>query len=170
MFFSTPWRNKLFEISRIELSSEDPDSHWITARNIIQEKKPFVIFNFLNGERYNEFLKDLEKVKDYNYFRQTLHSSKEEILEKHQVPSVFLYPAEGSDNIKFFSTMREALKYYRLESIVLGFEHGEKITAEYMDGNKTTVGNDIVAYLSPHEMEGDDFYQTGTSYYKFTAI
>lgn len=170
MFFSRPWKNKMFEASRVELSSEDDDAHWATARDLIQDRKPFAIFNFLNRDRYNEFLKDLEQVKDYSFFRQTLHTSEDEVLEKTQVPSVFIFPKEDADSVKFFTIIRDSLKHYNLESVILGFENGEKITAEYKDGNKITVGNEIVSGLSPDEMEGDDFFQTGSNYYKFISI
>lgn len=168
MFFSRPRHNYLYESSRVELASGSNPS-WAEVREHIQEKKPFAILNFLNRDKYNAFLKDLEKVEKYDYFRQTLHTShSKEVLDKKEVPSVFFMPK--GDIEEFFDVMEKCMAHYDLDSVLFGFKEEGKVVAKYRDGEENTVGNEIVVSLEPSEMEPDDYYQFESNYYKFVPV
>lgn len=168
MFFSRQRLNYLYESTRVELAKGTNPS-WAEVREHIQEKKPFAILNFVNSDKYNAFLKDLEKVDKYEYFRQTLHTSQsEEVLEKREVPSAFFIPKGDVD--EFFDVMEQCVAHYDLDSVVFGFKEENKVVAKYKDGEENTIGNEIVVSLDPTEMEPDDYYQFQSNYYKFIPI
>lgn len=155
---------KLFEDFKKEdsASGQDKLETWSQVRDCIQMKRPFVIINFKNADSYNDANSYLE---GKNYIKQAAILS----IEGKEVryPSVFIILESDRD---FKNEVRKLYETFEIKQIIVGSAGSEYSTLYGSDGTSSDFGNEIVSALSPDEFSTDDYFQLGSTYYKFVEF
>lgn len=154
---------KLFE-EYTEGDQKDQNSEtshtWSDLRDAIQMKMPYFIVTFNTPEGYNKFIAKFLTNKEY--IKQMFFSLIDG--KKTDFPSVFVFDNEQNsrNSIKDYYTNE-----YSIRHIITNEMNGEHATMYFSDGSSTTAGNEIVSTNTPTEMQNEDYYQIGSTYYRF---
>jgi len=149
---------KLFE----EFSKEQKESSltWTEVRDTIQNRLPFAIIVFLNKESY---LKAKSKMfKRFTHVYQKAFMSKEGRLVAH--PAVFIKLEKEQP---FLSEVPGLYDKYKIKAMIVGGQGEEYSKYYFTDGSSSSLGNEIMSSLSKDEMENEDHFQIGSTYYRF---
>jgi hypothetical protein len=132
---------------------------WSDLRDSINLKKGFVIIDFEDSDAKSQFISsELHKL---DYSDQQYHLTS--VSGEGQVfPSVFVF---GSSQDLFKKPMG-LFKRFKIKRMIIGTEGKESPTL-YVNGERESFGSDIMSGISPSDMGGDDYYQSGSTYYKF---
>lgn len=146
---------KLFE----EFKKEKLET-WSQVRDTIQTKRPFVILIFRTKSSYQDAI--ASEFESVNFIKQTAYMTVDN--------KTILYPSI------FFTLDREKEvendihRYYEefdLVSAIVGESNSEFSTVYFSDGTSSDFGNEIVSALDPNEIDADDYFKVGSTYYKF---
>ena len=153
---------KLFEDFKKEESGAGQDKleTWSQVRDCIQMKRPFVIITFKNADSYNEAVSSYLKGK--NYIKQTAVLSVEGKEIKY--PSVFIM-LENDRNFK--NEVRKIYETFSVVQVIVGSVGSEFSTLYGRDGTSSDFGNEVITALSPEEFSTENYFQLGSSYYRF---
>lgn len=153
---------KLFEDFKKEESSGSQDKleTWSQVRDCIQMKRPFVIIVFKNKDSYNAAAESY--LKSFDYIKQVAHLTIES--QPVRYPSVFFTLDSDRD---FKNEVRKLYEEFNIKQIIVGSAGSEFSTLYASDGTSSDFGNEIVSALSPDEFSTDDYFQLGSTYYKF---
>jgi hypothetical protein len=156
---------KLFEDFKKEDTGSDQDKleTWSQVRDCIQMKRPFVIITFKNADSYAKAADSYLNGK--NYIKQTSLLSLEGKEVKY--PSVFITLESDRD---FKNEVRKLYETFEIKQIIVGSAGSEYSTLYGGDGTSSDFGNEIVSALSPDEFSTDDYFQVGSTYYKFVEF
>ena len=144
----------------IKNNSEETSHTWTQIRDTIQMKIPFVIVTFKNKDSYNSAL-DSDLFND-DYIKQSAALSKDGQLIDY--PSVFMVLDDDSD---FKDKIPQIFEKYKIKNIILGKKGEEYVDYYYDDGSTAPAGNEIVSSISKDEMDNDEHFKMGSTYYKF---
>ena len=133
---------------------------WQDLRNTMQAKLPFIIIDFQDKASYDSCIaKDLY---DERWAVQTYNQAQSENGDMKTYPSVFIFETtrEIEDRVKEF------FKRFQIYRIIVGGAESDHPTV-YIGGSSGDFGNDIVNGTSPSDVGSDNYYQIGSTYYKF---
>lgn len=135
-----------------------PKSHtWSDIRDTINLKKPFMILDFEDKDGMDQCISSEMHREDYS---EQSYNSKDMSGKVITVPSIFVFCSDSSyspDNL---------LKRFKIKRVIMGAA-GQKYPKLYLDGDPVEFGSDIMTGISPTDMGGDNYYQNGSTYYKF---
>jgi hypothetical protein len=153
---------KLYEDYQRDIAkNSDETSHtWTQIRDAIQTKIPFVIITFKNSESYNSAL-DSDLMED-DFIKQTAAISHDGKLLDY--PSVFMIL---DDDVRFKNKIPQIFEKYKVKNLILGKKGEEYIDYYYEDGSTSPAGNEVVSSISKDDMENDEHFKIGSTYYKF---
>lgn len=139
---------------------EETSHTWTQIRDAIQTKIPFVILVFKNRESYLSAL-DSDLLQD-DYIKQTASMSFNGTLVDY--PSIFMVL---DDDVKFKDKIPQIFEKYKIRALLLGKKGEEYVDYYTGDSSSSQIGNEIVSSLSKDEMDNDDHFKMGSTYYKF---
>jgi len=142
-----------------------PGNRYTLIRDSVQQKKPFLIYNFRDPNQYKAFLYDLDKYGKLNYVLQTIHSFDNTFQRNFQQPSIFVTNEDTNVSLEEFKKIAiGSLEHYRLDSVICLFEG--KVAIFYKNGEHKIIGSEIFTTFDKNEFSGD-YYQIGSNYYTF---
>lgn len=141
-------------------SQEQVSPTWNQVRDTLQMKKPFAILVFRTRSSYLQYLED---TKDADTLIKQIASLDRE-GQKIKYPSVFLVLGTDAD---FSDQAHQLFEKYDIKQIVAGQANVEYATLYLPDGSSSQLGNEIVSTLSPDELQDDEYFKIGSTYYKF---
>jgi hypothetical protein len=144
----------------IKNSSEETSHTWTQIRDAIQTKIPFVILAFRDKQSYLDILES--DLLSNDYIKQTASLSKNGALVDY--PSIFMIL---DDDVKFKDEIPQLFEKYKIKTLILGKKGEEYVDYYYEDGSTSEAGNEVVSSISKDDMENDDHFKMGTTYYKF---
>lgn len=144
----------------IKTQTDETGHTWTDIRDIVQTRLPFVIVIFEDTESYTKSLDSF--FKEYDYIKQTAFLSDDGKLVEY--PSIFI--AIDNDVI-FKNKIHQIFEKFKIKSLILG-KHGEEYSDLYSDsGSSTPMGNEVVSSNDPVDMQNDEHFKIGSTYYKF---
>lgn len=133
---------------------------WSQVRDAIQTKRPFMILIFKNNDSYREAISS--EFKSVNFIKQTAYMTVDNKTILY--PSIFFTLDREKD------TTTDIKRYYEefdLVSVIVGAANSEFSTVYFSDGASSDFGNEIVSSIDPNEVNADDHFKVGSTYYKF---
>lgn len=149
------------EYSQDIKTQTDETSHtWTEIRDAIQTRLPFTVIVFKNKDTYIEALDSY--FKDYDYIKQTASLSKDGKLIDY--PSIFIIL---DDDVDFKDKIPQIFSKFKIKSLILG-KKGEEYSDFYFDDStSSTAGNEVVSSNDLNDMQNDEHFKIGSTYYKF---
>ena len=144
----------------IKKDSEETGHTWTQVRDAIQTKIPFIIIVFKNKESYSDAL-DTDLFND-DYVKQTAALSNNGTLLDY--PSIFMVL---DDDVEFKNKIPQIFEKYKVKLLILGKQGDEYVDYYYSDGTSSPAGNEIVSSISKDDMDNDEHFKIGSTYYKF---
>ena len=156
---------KLYEEYNNDLiaQSEETGHTWTEIRDAIQTKLPFVILVFQTEDSYKTALKS--ELLSNDYIKQTASLSYNGELVDY--PSIFMVLDNDST---FKNKIPQIYEKYKIQSLILGKGGEDFVDYYFADGSTAEAGNEVVSSISTDEMENDDHFKMGATYYKFIAF
>jgi len=153
---------KLYEEYQQDIKSiSDETSHtWTQIRDAIQTKIPFVIITFKSDDSYTKALDS--DLFDDDYIKQSSAISQDGKLIDY--PSIFMVL---DDDVDFKDKIPQIFEKYKIKNLILGKKGEEYVDYYYEDGSTSPAGNEIISSLSKDDMENDEHFKMGSTYYKF---
>jgi hypothetical protein len=153
---------KLYEDYQQDITktTEDTSHTWTQIRDAIQTKIPFIIITFKNSESYSSAL-DSDLFQD-DYIKQTAAISRDGQMVDY--PSIFMVL---DDDAEFKDKIPQIFEKYKIKNLILGKKGEEYVDYYYSDGTSSPAGNEIVSSISKDDMENDEHFKMGSTYYKF---
>jgi len=153
---------KLYEDYQQEINktTEETGHTWTQIRDAIQTKIPFVIITFKNSESYSSAL-DSDLLQD-DYIKQTAALSHDGKLLDY--PSIFMIL---DDDVDFKDKIPQIFEKYKIKTLIFGKKGEEYVDYYFEDGTSSPAGNEIVSSISKDDMENDEHFKMGSTYYKF---
>jgi hypothetical protein len=152
---------KLFEehSTDIKADSDETSSTWSDVRDSIQMKLPFVIITFKDEDSYSRALKS-----EFfpNHIKQTSAMSSNGILSDY--PSLFIVV---DDDVSFKNKIPKIFDQFNVKNLILGKRGEDYCDVYFSDGTSSPAGNEIISSLSKDDMDNDDHFKMGSTYYKF---
>lgn len=153
---------KLYEEYQQDIKSttEETNHTWTQIRDAIQTKIPFVILTFKDRESYTSALES-DLLED-DYIKQSAAISHDGKLVDY--PSIFMVL---DDDVKFKDKIPQIFEKYKVKTLILGKKGEEYIDYYFEDGSSSPAGNEVISSISKDEMENDEHFKIGSTYYKF---
>ena len=153
---------KLYEEYQHDIKSttEETSHTWTQIRDAIQTKIPFVILTFKDRESYTSALGS-DLLED-DYIKQSAAISHDGKLVDY--PSIFMVL---DDDVKFKDKIPQIFEKYKVKTLILGKKGEEYIDYYFEDGSSSPAGNEVISSISKDEMENDEHFKIGSTYYKF---
>ena len=145
----------------IKTQTEETSHTWTDIRDTVQFRLPFTIIVFKNKESYQEAL-DTD-LKEFDYIKQSAAMSRNGDLIDY--PSVFIILQDDT----FKDKIPQLFEKFKIKTLILG-KKGEEYSDFYYNGASSPAGNEIVSSNSLDDMENDDHFKIGSTYYKFTDV
>ena len=156
---------KLYEDYQKDIKSttEETGHTWTQIRDAIQTKLPFIIITFKDSKSYSSAL-DSDLFQD-DYIKQTAAISQNGQLIDH--PSIFMVL---DDDVEFKDKIPQIFEKYKIQNLILGKKGEDYVDYYYDDGTSSPAGNEIVSSISKDDMENDEHFKIGSTYYKFIEV
>lgn len=143
-----------------------PGNRYTLIRDSVQQKKPFLIYNFRDPNQYKTFLYDLDVYGKLNYVLQSIHSFDNRFQRNFQQPSIFVTNEDSDVSLEDFKKLAlNSLTHYNLDSVICMYEG--KVAIFYKNGDHKFIGSNIYTTFDKDEIAGD-YYQIGSNYYTFS--
>lgn len=144
----------------LKAQSEETGHTWTQIRDAIQTKIPFVILVFKTKQSYLAAL-DSDILND-DYIKQTASLSTNGQLFNY--PSIFMIL---DDDVQFKDKIPQIFEKYKIKALILGKKGEEYIDYYFDDGSSNSAGNEVISSINKDDMENDDHFNMGSTYYKF---
>lgn len=131
---------------------------WTDVRDQMNLKLPFMIIDFEDEDSRTECIQD--DLQQEDYVEQSYHVKRDADLR--EIPSVFVF-CDDSDLIDRIGSLQ---KRFKIERIIFG-KYGKRIPTLYIDGESVDFSQDIKTGIGPDDVDNDEYYKIGSSYYKF---
>ena len=147
------------QLKYIKLFEEHQDgSTWSTVRDVIQEKKPFLL---VVCEDDDSCMGCRSALSAYNVIDQTAYLTEDG--ENIELPSLFA-PVNKDTNLD--DLVKTLFNKFSIKRIVTG-DNAEFIKMYYDATTQQNLGNELISDLSPQSMPPDDYFKIDSTYYKF---
>jgi len=132
---------------------------WTDVRDRLNLKLPFMIIDFKDNESL-EFAINSQLSKE-RYANQTYYVKdvSNKILE---YPSIFIF-CEGNELDNSIKGLQSRFNIHR----IISGKYGKNTPVLYTKGSSVEFGSDIKSGLSIDDVNDDDYYKIGSTYYKF---
>ena len=132
---------------------------WSDIRDSINNKESFMIIDFKDQDSLDQCVQS--EIHQDDYSEQT-YNTKNVDRELISMPSVFVFckDPDCTDRAK------SLLKRFKIKRLIIGIQ-GEKYPKAIIAGDTVEFSSDIMTGISPDDMEMDDYYKNGSTYYKF---
>ncbi len=144
----------------IKAQTDETGHTWSEIRDTIQTKLPFTIIVFKNKDSYSSSLES--DFKEYEYIKQTAYMSHDGKLLAY--PSIFIVL---DDDVEFKNKIPQIFEKFKIKSLILGKKGNESADFYFNDGSSSSVGNEIISANNPSDMQNDEHFKIGSTYYKF---
>ncbi len=131
---------------------------WSDVRDQMNLKLPFMIIDFENEESRDECIQD--ELYSEDYIEQSYNVRRDAKIKL--VPSIFIF----CDNSDLAEKIESLQKRFNIERIISG-KYGKRIPTLYSNGESMEFSQDIKSGIGPDDVENDEFYKLGSTYYKF---
>jgi hypothetical protein len=144
----------------IKTQTSETGHTWSEIRDAVQTRIPFTVIVFKNKDSYTEALDSF--FTEYDYIKQTAFLSHDGKLIDY--PSIFIIL---DDDIKFKDKIPQIFEKFKIKTLILG-KQGEEYSDYYFDdGSSSTLGNEVVSSNDITDMQNDEHFKIGSTYYKF---
>lgn len=133
---------------------------WSQVRDAIQMKRPFMILIFKDKDSYREAI--ASEFESVNFIKQTAYMTVDNKTILY--PSIFFTLDREKD---MTTDIKRYYEEFDLVSAIVGAANSEFSTVYFSDGTSSDFGNEIVSSLDPNEINADDHFKVGSTYYKF---
>lgn len=144
----------------IKIQTSETGHTWTDIRDAIQTRLPFTIIIFNDSNSYSDAL--ATDFKEYDYIKQTASLSLDGKLNDY--PSIFIILDSDSN---FKDKIDNINTKFKPKSIIIGDEGEEYSNFYYEDGSSSTLGNEVVSSNDITDMDNDEHFKLGSTYYKF---
>jgi len=145
-----------YDSSGIKDMTSESAGGWVDIRNRVQQLKPFTIISFKEDESYSRFLDGL----DTDYIKQDYYHDHIGDNEPHmKLPSIFIPKAK----IDIFGSTDPFDEY---DVFCMYYNKEDVITARFEE-EELVMGNELVSALSSNEVDSEDYFKIGSTFYKF---
>jgi hypothetical protein len=79
-------------------------------------------------------------------------------------PSIFMVL---NDDEEFKDKIPQIFEKYKIKNLILGKKGEEYVDYYYSDGTSSPAGNEIISSLDKDDMDNDEHFKMGSTYYKF---
>jgi hypothetical protein len=144
----------------IKTQTSETGHTWSEIRDAVQTRIPFTVIVFKNKDSYTDALDSF--FKDYDYIKQTAFLSNDGKLIGY--PSIFIIL---DNDVKFKDKIPQIFEKFKIKTLILG-KQGEEYSDYYFDdGSSSTLGNEVVSSNDINDMQNDEHFKIGSTYYKF---
>ena len=144
----------------IKTQTSETGHTWSEIRDAVQTRIPFTVIVFKNKDSYTEALDSF--FTEYDYIKQTAFLSHDGKLIGY--PSIFIIL---DDDIKFKDKIPQIFEKFKIKTLILG-KKGEEYSDYYFDdSSSSTLGNEVVSSNDIMDMQNDEHFKIGSTYYKF---
>ncbi len=156
---------QLFEEFKDDLQKQTSESShsWSDIRDTLQEKLPFILIIFSDKSSYIDSLDDeligQDPIKQDAYF-----SANGKLLK---YPSTFIKLTEDEEA---GDIAQKLYSKFNIRQLIIGEKGADQVRVYFDDGSDSSYGNEIVSSLSLEEMNNDDHFKLGSTYYKFISF
>ena len=156
---------QLFEEFKDDLQKQTSESShsWSDIRDTLQEKLPFILIIFSDKSSYIDSLDDeligQDPIKQDAYF-----SANGKLLK---YPSTFIKLTEDEEASDI---AQKLYSKFNIRQLIIGEKGADQVRVYFDDGSDSSYGNEIVSSLSLEEMNNDDHFKLGSTYYKFISF
>lgn len=134
-------------------------------REVIQRKKPFVVYTFTNPKVYRQVIMDLSRFNQLAYVRQTFIGKPGVTASPIVYPSIFVTNYNTEVSLEDFKKMAlGSMKHYGLDSVICLVDG--YVNSYYKNGDHHLIGSDIYVSLDPTRFESY-YFQVESSFYTF---
>ena len=156
---------RLFEEFEQDLQKQTGESShtWSEIRDILQEKLPFILIVFSDKSSYIDALDD--ELLGQDPIKQDAYFSANGKLLKY--PSIFVKMQEDKEA---GDLAQKLYSKFNIRQLIIGEKGEDQVRVYFDDGSDSSYGNEVVSGLSLEEMDNDDHFKLGSTYYKFISF
>lgn len=132
---------------------------WTDVRDALQLKKPFMIIIFKDEKTKSAAISN--ELNEYDIVEQSAFLKRDGELKEY--PSVFFILPRTKD---FTQMLRLIFDQYEAKNIIHS-DGAEYSDIYYSDGSSIEAGNEIESTIEPDEFKSGDYFQVGSTYYRF---